>query len=89
MEIIFTSNGQGRCVYAESIDVAALGQVSIRRASYVEPTLNGQWQADMAPVSGPLLGPFERRSDALETERLWLAANWLTTGRNKGVQGDV
>ena len=48
------------------------GQCSIRRASHVEPTEDGQWTADMSPVDGPLLGPFDLRSAALLAERLWL-----------------
>ena len=30
-----------------------------------------------APVGGPVLGPFDRRSEALEAERAWLEAHWL------------
>ena len=56
----------------EVIDLTALGELSIRRASHVEPDDLGQWWADLAPVKGPLLGPFRRRSQALDAERLWL-----------------
>ena len=31
----------------------------------------------MSPVGGPALGPFLRRSDALEAEVALLEANWL------------
>ena len=48
-----------------------LGDAHIRRASYVEPTGNA-WTADLIPVGGPTLGPFERRSDALDAEVAWL-----------------
>ena len=34
-------------------------------------------QADLSPVGGPLLGPFERRSDAVQAEVYWLETNWL------------
>jgi hypothetical protein len=37
----------------------------------------GRWWADLGPVSGPKLGPFDRRSQALEAEREWLEASWL------------
>ena len=42
------------------------------------PTADGRWTADLRPVGGPVLGPFARRSEALEAERAWLEANWLT-----------
>ena len=78
MQIVIAPGGEGHCVYSETIDLAALGQLSIRRGSHVEPTPDGQWQADLAPVSGPLLGPFSCRSDALAAEAAWLEANWLS-----------
>jgi hypothetical protein len=45
------------CLYDETIDVAVLGPMSVRRASHVEPDETGQWHADLAPVGGPRLGP--------------------------------
>jgi hypothetical protein len=33
------------------------------------------------PVDGPVLGPFDLRSEALEAEQVWLAKNWLVTSR--------
>ena len=64
--------GQITCLYSEAIDLSALGELSIQRASHVEPDEHGQWWADLAPVSGPRLGPFARRSEALQAERIWL-----------------
>ena len=77
MQLIVTSSGKLRCVYAETIDLNALGRVAIRRASHVEPNRQGSWIVDLSPVSGPTLGPFARRSEALQAEVHWLAANWL------------
>ena len=37
------------------------------------------WLADLSPVNGPVLGPFDRRSEALAAELAWLEANWLLT----------
>jgi hypothetical protein len=51
----------------------ALGQATIRRASHVEPTPGGQWTADLAPMDGPVLGPFGTRTAALDAEQAWLA----------------
>jgi hypothetical protein len=47
----------------------------------VEPTLDGRWTADLAPVHGPVLGPFSSRSEALTAERHWLEAHWLPRAR--------
>ena len=49
----------------------------IARASHVEPDPDGRWQADLRPVGGPVLGPFDRRSEALAAELAWLEAHWL------------
>ena len=78
MELVIDSRGNVRCVYSEVIDLAALGKVSICRASHVEPDADGGWWADLAPVNGPRLGPFGRRTEALACEARWLAAHWLT-----------
>ena len=77
MEIIFQPDGLARCVYDETIDLQSLGQLSIRRASHVEPDGTGAWYADLLPVQGPTLGPFKTRSEALEAETDWLQEHWL------------
>ena len=77
MEIIVDPDGAVRCIYAEDIDLATLGEVDVVRASHVEPDSLGAWWADLAPVSGPKIGPFTRRSQALEAEAAWLAQHWL------------
>lgn len=77
MQIVILPNGSVRCVYDELLDLSALGQVQMARASHVEPDVEGKWIADLRPVAGPRLGPFERRSRALEAEREWLEKNWL------------
>ena len=51
--------------------------LTIQRGSHVEPNERGQWLADLAPVGGPVLGPFRLRSEALEAERDWLEQHWL------------
>jgi hypothetical protein len=77
LNLIIESDGRVRAIYGEQIDLAALGPARITRASHVEPDAQGRWIADLAPVGGPVLGPFERRSDALEAEVYWLEMNWL------------
>lgn len=79
MQIIIQPDGDARCVYDETIFVAAIGKVVISRGSHVEPNAEGEWHADLSPVGGPQLGPYSRRSAALAAERDWLEQHWLTT----------
>jgi len=79
MQLIIEPSGMMRCIYAETIDLAALGDLTIQRASHVEPDESGAWWAELFPVGGPRLGPFAKRSDALTAEQCWLEAHWLNT----------
>ena len=78
MQLVIFSGGVVRTLYSEMLDLAVLGTLQIERASMVEPNMAGEWLADLSPVSGPVLGPFPRRSQALAAEQAWLEANWLT-----------
>lgn len=80
MQLVVDPGGAVRCIYSEEIDLAALGSPVITRASHVEPDQDGHWLADLAPVGGPILGPFLLRSEALAAESAWLEANWLGRG---------
>jgi len=51
------------------------GKSEIRRASHVEPTDDCRWTADLSPVGGPVLGPFDDRESALQAEVAWLKEN--------------
>src|SRR5687768_13561518 len=77
MLLVIRSSGEVHCLYDEKIDLAQLGPTSIRRGSFVEPDAMGQWHADLAPVNGPVLGPFCNRSQALTAEAAWLVEHWL------------
>ncbi len=79
MDLLVLPDGTVRAIYAEEIDLGLLGSPSITRASHVEPDEQGCWSADLSPVKGPVLGPFDHRSDALQAEQSWLEANWLNT----------
>lgn len=78
MQIVIKPDGNARCIYSEQLNLTALGRVSIRRGSHVEPTDDrSRWTADLTPVNGPILGPFNRRSGALRAEFRWLESHWL------------
>lgn len=77
MQLVVHPDGQVRCIYDEKIDLTALGQLSITRASHVEPDSDGNWWADLRGANGPIIGPFAKRSAALIPEVAWLEAHWL------------
>jgi hypothetical protein len=77
MHLVIDRQGDVRCLYEEVLDLRALGKPRIQRASQVEPDPDGCWWADLAPVCGPRLGPFPRRSDALASEYDWLQKRGL------------
>ena len=82
MELIVDSTGVSRCIYSDAIPLRDLGNLNIRRASHVEPNNTGEWIADLSPVGGPKLGPYLKRTDALEAEVQWLREHWLIPASN-------
>jgi hypothetical protein len=76
MDLLISPTGEIHCLYSEHLDLSTLGRPTIRRASHVEPTHDGHWTADLAPLGGPLLGPFLLRSEALAAEIVWIEENW-------------
>ena len=86
--LAFTVDASGtvRCLYDERFAppvLASLGPLTIERASHVEPTSDGRWTADLSPVGGPLLGPFNLRSEALAAEAAWIDAHVLSCQSSK------
>ena len=77
MELVVEPSGATRCIYDELIDLHQLGAVDVKRGSHVEPNEEGRWTADLSPVDGPVLGPFDTRSEALAAEVAWLGKHWL------------
>ena len=72
IDIIISPRGEIRYIYNDDLlGLANLGQSTVKRASHVEPC-DGGWQADLGPVNGPVLGPFETRGEALQQEVDWL-----------------
>lgn len=86
MQLVIALQGNIRCVYSEEIDLQTLGKLAIARGSHVEPDTDGRWFADLSPVSGPVLGPFSHRTQALQAENTWLEMNWMVVGT--GVSSD-
>jgi hypothetical protein len=79
MFVSIRPDGAIEFVYDDALrGLFALGRVTIRRASHVEPTSDGRWTADLGPSGGPVLGPFDRRAEALAAERAWLDEARLT-----------
>lgn len=79
LTMLIDENGDARFIYDDTaMEIAlALGVVSTKRASHVEPTPDGQWTADMNPVAGPMLGPFQTRKQALQAEHQYLERQGL------------
>lgn len=77
MNLVIRPNGTVECLYDEALILAQIGQLTIARASHVEPNEKGQWTADLIPANGPVLGPFRTRTEALHAERTWLEEHRL------------
>ena len=74
--IAIRSDGTIILVYTDDLcDLIASGRATIARASHVEPAPGGGWTADMTPSSGPVLGPFPLRQQALDAEVAWINAH--------------
>ena len=70
--IAISPDGSLSFIYDDRLaDLLDEGEAVTRRASYVEPSENG-WTADLAPVNGPVLGPYRLREQALAAEVAWL-----------------
>lgn len=65
--------GHLKFVYDDALaELLDAGTPAVCRVSHVEPAADGGWTADMSPVGGPVLGPFELRRQALDAELSWL-----------------
>jgi len=73
MRILIDPSGGIRAIYSDDLaELLAEGRSTVRRASHVEPASGGGWTADMGPVDGPILGPYQTRTEALKAETDWL-----------------
>lgn len=75
--IVVRPNGTIEFIYSDDLrGLLGEGFSVIERVSSVEPG-GGGWTADLAQVSGPVLGPFETRAEALAEEVKWLERHVL------------
>lgn len=74
-------DARGTVEFIYSDDLLFLGKgipCTTKRASHVEPD-GSRWTADMSPIDGPVLGPFDTRSEALSAETDWINTYYLKT----------
>ena len=76
-KILISPDGKSRFIYSDEVAsvMREVGTLNTKRASHVEPNEDGEWMADLSPVGGPLLGPFETRAGALAAESVWIDSN--------------
>ena len=81
VEIFINGDGTVQFLYYDELKpLLNIGEAQVTRASHVDPemTVDGlKWFADLAPVKGPKLGPFDTRDIAIEHEIDWLTKNHL------------
>jgi hypothetical protein len=77
LEFFIPPTGDVMVLYQEFFETNSLGPLTITRASHVEPDQQGCWWADLEPVQGPKLGPFNTRTQAIEAETQWLTEQYL------------
>jgi hypothetical protein len=84
--LLIAPDGTLRFIYSDTLAKLFFseGKVSTRRASHVEPEGN-RWVADLSPVGGPRLGPFDTRAEALTAERDWLLEHHIPFPNKVGV----
>ena len=83
MTMIFDADGNCRFIHSDDLAEIAPGPLTINRASHVEPTDGGKWTADLSPVAGPILGPFDTRREALDEEVAWLRSHDVPVPRRR------
>jgi hypothetical protein len=76
MRLVINTTGTTQTVASDDLSfVDSLGDCDVRRASHVEAVKHdgkSMWETDLFPVGGPVLGPFQTRTEALQKEVEWL-----------------
>lgn len=83
VDVVVLADGTVKFLYYDELKpLLTIGNVDVSRASHVDPERleNGdlKWFADLSPVNGPKLGPFETRTEAIGAEVVWLTENYLS-----------
>lgn len=80
-DVFILADGTVKFLYYDEIKpLLNIGPAQVARASHVDPELTSDglfWFADLSPVSGPKLGPFDTRTLAIAAEVAWLTENYL------------
>jgi hypothetical protein len=77
--IVVRPNGLIEFIYDDDLKgfIDQQSEKKLFRASHVEPDDKGNWWADLSPIDGPKLGPFNTRQAALNAEVEWIQKNYL------------
>jgi hypothetical protein len=76
--IVVDQCGTIKFIYEDDLrSLLQAGHTQVKRVSHVEPTSEGRWTADLSPINGPVLGPFELRNEALNAEIKYLTDHVL------------
>lgn len=71
-------DGKIQYIYNEMYNLEGLGDITINRASYVEPESNGSsWYVDLSPLNKDKVTGFKTRSEALQFEVKYIEENVL------------
>lgn len=75
--VVIADTGEVRFIYDDDLISVSrqLGAGYTKRASNVDPGQDDMWYADLSPVGGPLLGPYDKRATAIDAEVAWLEEN--------------
>lgn len=77
IDLVVEVGGKLKFIYNDELhELLSFGESKITRVSYVEP-FGLCWMADMAPVGGPILGPFDLRQEALDAEVAYIKKHVL------------
>lgn len=74
----FNPDGSLLFIYEDEHPCLDLGRALTQRASHVEPTEDGMWQADMGPIGGPKLNKTVAREASLLSEMIWIRTKVLS-----------
>ena len=71
--ILVSPSGKISMIYRDELgELLKQGNSETKRASFVEPSQNNTWEADLKSSNGPKLTGFNTRQEALDEEKQWL-----------------